>query len=305
MPRHLTLRQIEAFKAVIESGSISSAAEKAHISQPSMSKLIAHLEADTGLSLFDRQKGRLAPTECGMRFYEEVNRIFAGVRQLENAAEAIRREQGGQLVVGVMPALSGSFIQRATVAFLKNRPNVFCSVQSLGSEWVVDRLVARKLDVGLVSARVDNPYITIEPLMDQPLVCVMPRDHPLTAKGQIEPRDLDQTPFVSFHSDTDTGFCVAGMFEAHKVKPKIVLVANWALTVCEFVAAGLGVSLVHPLEASGLEHRLAVRRFEPEIRSNFQLCRSTDSRNAQLVDAFAQELRATAAQISRSVLGEP
>jgi DNA-binding transcriptional LysR family regulator len=304
MPRHLNLRQIEAFKAVIENGSISSAAQMVHISQPAMSKLIAHFEADTGLKLFDRLKGRLAPTECGMRLYKEINRIFAGVRQVENAAEAIRREEGGKLVVGVMPALSGSFIQRAMTGFLKDRRNMFCSVQSLGSVWIVDWLVARKLDVGLVSARIENPYVTLEPLMEHPLVCIMALDHPLVAKSQIEPQDLDQIPFVGFNPEGDIGHRVEVMFEAHGVKAQIVLVTNAAPTLCEFVAAGLGVSLIHPLMLSGLEHRIAVRRFAPEILFNFQLCRSADCRNAQLVDAFAQEVRVTAAQISRSMLNE-
>jgi DNA-binding transcriptional LysR family regulator len=166
MRRHFNLRQIEAFKAVIEYGSVSSAAQMVHISQPAMSKLIAHFESDTGLKLFDRVKGRLAPTECGMRLYKEIDRIFAGVRQVENAAEAIRREEQGRLAVGVLPALAGSFIQRATTGFLEDRHNVFCSVESLTSQWIVDRLVARKLDVGLVSGRIDNPYVTLEPLME-------------------------------------------------------------------------------------------------------------------------------------------
>ena len=302
MPRRFTLRQVEAFKAVIENGSISSAAQMVHISQPAMSKLVAHFEADAGLKLFDRLKGRLAPTECGMRLYKEIDRIFAGVRQVENAAEAIRREERGQLVVGVMPALSGSFIQRATVDFLKDRRSVFCSIQTLGSQWIVDRLIARKLDLGLVSARIDNPYVTFEPLMEHPLVCIMPLDHPLTAKSQIEPQDLDQIPFVTFNPDSYAGHQIEGLLEAYSVKPQIVLVANVTPTVCEFVAAGLGVSLIHPLEVGGLKHRLAVRRFEPEVLANFQLCRSVDSRNAQLVEAFAEVLRDTAANISHAML---
>jgi DNA-binding transcriptional LysR family regulator len=140
--------------------------------------------------------------------------------------------------------------------------------------------------------------------MEQPLVCIMPLDHPLAAKSRIKPRDLDQIPFVSFHPDAHVGHLVAGMFEAYNVEAQIVLVANVAPTVCEFVAAGLGVSLVYPLMVSGLEHRLAVRRFEPEILYKFQLCRSLDSRNAQFVEAFAQEVRATASQISNSMLGK-
>jgi DNA-binding transcriptional LysR family regulator len=299
MPRRLTLRQIEAFKAVIENGSISIAAQMVHISQPAMSKLIAHFEEDTDLKLFDRLKGRLAPTECGMRLYEEIDRIFAGVRQVENAADAIRREERSQLVVGVMPALSGSFIQRATTRFLKNRRNVFCSVQSLSSQWIVDWLVTKKLDVGLVEPGLDSPYLVIEPLMEHPLVCIMPLNHPLAAKGRVEPRDLDQIPFVSSNLDNYIGHQVESLLEDYGVKVQIVLVANVAPTLCEFVAAGFGVSLVHPLVISGLEHRLVVRRFEPEILFNFQLCRSADSRNAQLVEAFAQAVRFTAAQISQ------
>lgn len=301
--RPINLRQIEAFKAVIENGTISRAALMLHISQPAMSKLIAHMEADTGLRLFDRLKGRLAPTEQAMRLYEEVDRIFAGVRQVANAVDAIRREAQGRLAVGVMPALAGSFIRRATSSFLKSHPKVFCLVQSLSSQWVVDRMVMKKLDVGLVSAGIDNPYVTLEPLIEHPLVCIMPLDHPLTAKTHIEPQDLDQIPFVTFHPDAYVGHVIDRIFETYKIRVKSVLVTNVAPTLCEFVAAGIGVALVHPLMLSGLEDRLAVRRFEPEIPFNFQLCRSVDNRNAPLVEAFAQESRTLAAQISRSLLG--
>jgi len=305
MPRRITLRQVEAFKAVMESGSISSAAEMVHISQPAMSKLIAHFEADTDLKLFDRLKGRLAPTESGMRLYKEIDRIFAGVRQIENAAAAIRREERGQLVVGVMPALSGSFIQRTLSGLRKAHRDIFFSVQTLSSLWIVERLVARKLDVGLVIARIDNPYVAFEPLMEHPLVCIMPLDHPLTAKRQIEPKDLDQIPFVGFAPDSYAAHRVEETFDAYGIKVQIALVTNVAPTLCEFVAAGYGVSLVHPLEVIGLEHRLAVRHFEPKILANFQLCRSANDRNVELVDAFAEELRSTAAESFHSIIGEP
>lgn len=304
MSRRLNLRQVEAFKAVIESGSVSRAALMLNVSQPAMSKLIAHLEEDTGLSLFDRIKGRLAPTERGMRLYREIDRIFAGVRQVENAVEAIRREEQGQLLVGVMPALSRSFIQQATMGFLQTHPNVFCSVQSRSSEWIVDWLVTRKLDVGLVGSRIDNPYVIAEPLTQQPLVCIMPTNHPLTAKNVVEPNDLDNVPFVSFDPESQAGQCITTMFKTYNVRSNIVLVANVSPTLCEFVAAGLGVSLVHPLMFSGLQRRLSVRRFEPTLPFNFQLCRIRDSRNASLVEAFLRETRATAARLSREMLNE-
>lgn len=304
MARQVNLRQVEAFKAVIESGSVSRAALMLNISQPAMSKLIAHLEEDTGLSLFDRVKGRLAPTERGMRLYKEIDRIFAGVRQVENAVEAIRREEQGQLLVGVMPALSRSFIQQATMGFLQQHPNVFCSVKSRSSEWIVDWLVTRKLDVGLVSSRIENPYVIAEPLTQHPLVCIMPTDHPLASKNVVEPDDLDNVSFVSFDTETQAGQCIATMFDTYNVRPNIVLVANVSPTLCEFVAAGLGVALVHPLMFSGLQDRLSVRRFEPALSYDFQLCRIRDSRNAGLVDCFVQQARVTATRLSHELLNE-
>lgn len=300
MPKHINLRQIEAFKAVIENGTVSRAAELLNISQPAMSKLIAHLEYDTGLKLFDRVKGRLAPSANAMRLYDEVGRIFAGVRQVENALEAIRREDKERLAIGVLPALAGAFIQRSTMRFLERRRNVFCDVQSLGSQWIVDGVVTRKLDIGLVNHAVDNPYVVLEPLMEHPLVCLMSPDHALASKDVVRPKDLDRLPFIGF-SEIDVGNVVTKMFRDFDVHPQIVLISNVAQTACEFVAAGLGVNLAHPLYMSGLEHRLVAKRFEPVIPYAFQLCYNVDSRNMQHVEAFAEHVRAVAAQISESI----
>lgn len=302
MPRNVNLRQVEAFKAVIENGTISRAAEILHISQPAMSKQIAFLELDTGLKLFDRHKGRLAPTENGMRLYNEIDRIFAGLRQVENAVEALRREEQGRISIAVLPALAGSFIQRATTSFLAENANVFCTVQSRSSWGIVDWIATRKFDVGLVDGGFQNPYVTLEPLMEIPMACVMPLDHPLTAKATIEPRDLHDLPYVSFPHESDVGHRLGSLFEHHKVSPQIVMTANFVLTVCEFVAAGVGVSLVHPLLLGEFRDRLAVRRFEPAVFDNLAICRGIESRNKHLVDAFVGNVQATAEAISEELL---
>ena len=304
MTRPVNLRQIEAFKAVIESGTVSGGADLLNISQPAMSQLIAHLEFDSGLKLFDRVKGRLIPTERATRLYEEVGRIFAGVRQVQNAIDAIRREEQGKLAVGVMPALASSFIPRALPPFLERRGNVFCTVQQLSSQRILEWLIDRKLDIGLVGAGFANPYVTLEPLMEHPLVCVMPLDHPLTARDTIVPKDLHDIPFVILHPDTAVGRSVETMFETHGVTPRTIAMANVAPTLVECVATGLGVSLVHPLSVTGREQRVVVRRFEPKILYNYQLCRIADNRNSRMIDAFAEELRRTATQISASLLGD-
>lgn len=300
MQRALNLRQIEAFKAVIEQGSVSRAAEVLYISQPAVSKLLAHLEDESGLTLFDRVRGKLAPTRQGMRLYDEVDRIFAGMRQLEQAIDSIRRDEQRHLTVGVLPALSGSFIRRVTMSFLKTNPGVTVSIQTRGSQFVADWLVTRQLDLGLVGSLVDNPYIEREPLMEHPLVCALPPTHPLCKRKIVRPRDLDNEPFVSFSPPSLTRRLVDSLFQRQKVHLNSVVETDTAPSVCEFVAAGLGVSLIHPLFADGAQGRLALRRFEPKVDYHFQLCRMPASPNSGLVDAFFQGAR----QVAEEVFGE-
>ena len=294
MRRHLSLRQIEAFKAVIEHGSISRAAAALHVSQPAMSKIIANLEWDADLVLFDRVKGRLAPTQPGMRLYDEIDRIFSGVQQVENSIDAIRRDDRGRIAIGVMPALSGNFVQQVTMGFLKRHPQAFCVVVSRSSQRITEWLLTRRLDVGLISSDIDNPYLASESLMEHPLVCIMPAGHALAAKRTVRAGDLNGLPFVSFDPESGTAQDIDAMFVAQQARPRIVLVANVAPTLCEFVAAGQGVSLVHPLMVEGFGERLVVRRFEPAMPYDFRLCHSKDSRNARLVEDFLAVARETA-----------
>lgn len=304
MPRKINLRQIEAFKAVIERGTVSGAADMLNVSQPAMSRLISYLELDTGLKLFDRVKGRLVPTEHAMRLHEEVGRIFAGVRQVENAVDALRREEQGRLSIGVIPALAGEFAQRATLGFL-NRvgSSVFCSFDVNGSRALTDQVVARKLDVGLVNASIDNPYVIREPLLEHPLVCIMPPNHTLAAQSVVTVDDLDGLPFLSF-SEGDVGALVDQTLEKHGVNPRLVAVSTVATPICQLITAGLGVAVLPPLLSSGYEGKMVVRRFEPEIPYHFQIVRSIESKNARLVDIFIEQARAIAAQISMTMFDD-
>src|SRR3546814_162603 len=204
MVRTPNLRQIEAFKAVIETGTVSRAAELLRSSQPAASKLLTHLEEDTGLQLFDRRRGRLVPTERGMRLYEEIDRIFAGVKQVERAVESIRREEHDRLLIGVMPGLAGPFISRAVVGFLKRHPKAYVSVAARSSQFVADWLLARQLDVGIISMRIDHRHFEAEPLISLPLVCVMPIGHRLAKKKRITPRDLVKEDFIAFGEGSHT-----------------------------------------------------------------------------------------------------
>lgn len=303
MARHINLRQIEAFKATIECGAVSRAADLMGISQPAVSKLLAHLEEDSGLQLFDRTKGRLLPSNQGMRFYDEVQRIFAGVSQVEQAAQTIRREEQGRLTIGVMPGLSGQFIQRIIADFLSAYPKTYVIVKDGSSRYIADWLATRQVDVGIISERFDNPNLTSIPLHDSPMVCVLPLGHRLAEKAVIEPSDLKGERFVAFAPESQTRQLVEATLGALDVQVDIVMEAGTAPTVCEFIAAGHGVSIVHPLLAHPVRNRVATRPFQPAISYGMLLSRSREARDARLVDAFIAQARDATERVFAEIVG--
>ncbi len=304
MRRRVNLRQIELFKAVIEHGAVSAAAGALNVSQPAVSKSLAQFEADCELRLFDRVKGRLAPTEQAMQLYAEIDRIFSGVQQVENAIDALHRQVQGRLLLGVMPGLSGAFVQRVVSAFLQVHPGAYCSIEVRSSEWILESLVGRRLDVGFLSHRMQNPFVESELLAEHPVVCIMPVGHPLAARRVVVPADLARFPYVSFGAETDVGHQIAGVLTSHGVSPTIALVTNVAPTVCAFVASGAGVSLVHPLMVSDFD-RIVMRPFEPRTMLGFLLAHGRASRNARLADDFIKVARATAGAMLEQALAGP
>lgn len=301
MRRLLNLRQVEAFKSVIENGTVRRAAQLLFISQPAVSKLIGNLEADLKLELFERVKGRLVPTERGMRFYEEVDRIFSGLRQLENAADAIRRQEQGSLTIGVMPTIGSCFIQDVTTTFLKASPEVYCTIFARTSAWLGEWLHARRLDVAIVNWPIDTSFVATEVILEEPLVCIMPADHPLAARDVVEPHDIDGVPFVSYGRENLTADSVTRTLDRYGVTQNVVLSVNLASTLNQFVAAGTGISIVHPLNLRGVGPEIAIRRFEPSIKMAYELCWLRDSRNQKIIDQFVEETRCVAKRVSSEI----
>ncbi|CAN0655626.1 LysR substrate-binding domain-containing protein [Nitratireductor sp.] len=297
--RQPTLRQIEVFKAVIETGTVSRAAETLHMSQPAASKLLSNLEADSGIDLFERRRGLLVPTERGQRFYEEVDRIFTGLDQIGLAIENLRNEERGHLTIGVLPALSGRFISTAIRSFSEEQPDVFISLHARSSQYLVDWMRSGKVDVCIVAGRVDDPHIRAEPILNMPMVCMMPPGHHLAERDTLTAPDLAGEPLVAFMHSSYTRLQLERIFDAEQNRPRIVTEATTAQNVCELVAAGMGVALVHPAYAETVEGRVSVRPFVPDSFLDFQLCRLRHGRNRRLVTAFVDRVRATADAFAR------
>src|SRR5262245_3427845 len=114
----MNLRQIEAFRALMLSGTVQGAADLMRISQPAVSRLLGELERSSGLALFDRARRRLRPRPEAHLFFREVQQAFAGLDRLRQKAHDIRAFGLGELRVATVPALAVGFIPQVCQAFL-------------------------------------------------------------------------------------------------------------------------------------------------------------------------------------------
>lgn len=297
--RQPTLRQIEVFKAVIETGTVSRAAETLHMSQPAASKMLSNLEADTGLELFERRRGLLAPTARGLRFYEEVERIFLGLDQIALAVENLRSEERGRLVIGVLPALSGKFITTAIRGFAKAHPEVFISLHARSSQFFVEWMKTGKVDVCIVTGRVEDPHIETEEILKMPMVCLLPAGHPLAEKPALRATDLAPEPLVAFMHGSYTRLRLERAFEAEGITPNVITEATTAQNVYELVASGMGIAIGHPVYAEHDAGRVVMRPFLPVSDIGFRLCWLRHGRNRKLVTGFVDAVRMTADSFAR------
>ncbi|RTR01471.1 LysR substrate-binding domain-containing protein [Halomonas nitroreducens] len=269
----LTYRQIEAFRAVMISGTTSGAADILCVSQPAISRLLADFEETVGVTMFERRRRRLHPTPEARFFFEEVERAFVSLEQLSRAAEELREFHLGSLRVASMPAASVEFLPALADRFSQAHPGVSVTLQVRSTQQVVDLVASQQFDLGVISGiALDDPAVEERTLADSRLVCALPPGHPLSEREVVRPADLEGEVFVSLGSEQSIRHTIDGVFENAGVKRQLLIDTQLHYAACAFVLAGSGVSLVDPITAWHYRRLgLVVKRFEPRVAYRYSV----------------------------------
>ena len=145
-------RQIEAFQAIMQVGSVSDAAQRMGISQPAASRLLRDLQHNLRLELFERSGNRLHPTPAAYTLFSEVERSFTGLQRIAAVADSLREKRARQLRVAAMPALSNDFLPRFPGAFLKERDDLHITLYGVITPVIMDWMVNNQCDLGFVES---------------------------------------------------------------------------------------------------------------------------------------------------------
>ncbi|GAA5237142.1 LysR family transcriptional regulator [Verticiella sediminum] len=285
----MNVRALEAFRAVMRTGSMTSAARIIHTTQPNVSRLVSTLEAELDLKLFAREGNKLHVTDEGAAFFKEVEQHYAGLRALKDAARTIKQLGGGRLHIAVAPALSHGFLTSVVAEFTKHHPRVTLSIRTCNSNMVEQLVNSQRCDLGLATfvGHVTEPGLESERIASIRGRCILHRDHRLASRDVIHARDLEGEPFISIARQNGSREHVDSLFEKAKVTRKIEVEVENASTICHLVAQGLGVSVLSAVITDDfLCHGLVVKEFRPAIHFPITLLRSSHRPRSLLVTAF-------------------
>ena len=288
----LSLRQIEAFRAVFETNSMPAAAGVIGVTQQAVSRLILDLEAEAELTLFDRQNRRLVATSEAVAFYQEVRRSFYGLDRITQAAQLIRLKRPGVLRVAASGSPSQHFLPKLINRFRSDWPAMRIALNVLQSSEVLNNVSLQQDDIGLADVPDKAPGVETETLPSLEFVCVMHRNHSLTHKRVIKPMDLRDVPMMLTPGNTKQRQQITAAFDHDRVVPNVVFEASDSGPICALAAEDFGVAILNPISARAhRSHDIAIRKFSPTIKYDLKLIYPASQARHDRVKAFATLVR--------------
>lgn len=262
-PHPFTLRQLQYASAVEESLSFRRAAERCHVSQPSLSAQIAELEAAMGVALFERDRRRVLVTAAGKELLDRARRLLIEADDLVGAARGAADPLAGTLRIGVIPTISPYLLPSATPALRAAYPRLTTVWVEDKTATIVRALEDGALDAALLALEAEIGDVEHEVVADDPFVLATRPDDPLgTRSSPVKHSELRRARVLLL----DDGHCFrdqALAFCSRAGANELEFRATSLPTLTQMVAGGAGVTLLPQLAVSTEAHRarLSVRAF--------------------------------------------
>jgi DNA-binding transcriptional LysR family regulator len=252
----MELRHLRYFLAVAEELNFTRAAKRLNIAQPPLTQQIKALEAEMGVTLFDRTGYRVELTDAGRSFVPQVARILADVRNAVLIAQRAAAGEVGHVRVGFTE--SASFNPLVTAAFRNFRtayPEVEVSLEESPTTVLAAALREGRIDAAFVRPPLRTAEgITLHMIDEEEMVVALSSGHPLAPRQDLEIRDLADETFVLYPRAERPGLAdtVIAACEKAGFTPKVKQYTPQLSSTINLVAASLGVSIV-PRSMQGLQ----------------------------------------------------
>ncbi len=238
----MNFRHLKIFLAVCDQGSMTRAAKQLYMTQPSVSQVIAELENEYAVRLFERLNHRLFITAAGERLQSYARHILHLTEQAEK--ELLDMGRHGSLRIGASLTIGAYLLPELLAAFQAQAPevDVFSRVDNTA---VIERLILEdQLDFGLVEGPIHSEQIFEENYCADYLIFICSAQHPLAQKGTVTPADLAQQPFIVREAGSGTQDIFEHAMQDAGINWKAAGVYNNIEAIKQSVLANLGLAVV-------------------------------------------------------------
>jgi len=292
----MNLRQLEVFHAIMVTGSVTAAANLLNVSQPAISAVLKHCEDRLKLRLFTRTGGRLKPTREAEALFPDVAAVFGRLDAIGRLTNDLVGGRIGMLSIAAAFPIANGYLAESIATFAATRPHVRCSLQSLTSPQVLDRVINREVELGVVHEPVVSQMVETEVLMSWNLGCVVPENHPLARQSEVHIGDLEPYPIITylpqivFRPYIDHAFSDAG------IAPIVAIQVSISLTGIVLARFGAGVAIVDTMLVDTLGiPGVVTLPLAPRIQAKTLLIRAKAAPHSLVMNDFIDHLKRSVA----------
>lgn len=288
----MRLRHIEVFHAVYSSGSVTRAAEILNVSQPSISKVLAHAEQQLGYPLFDRTRGKLIPTPEADELFGHVSTINNNMDRLRLVAENLRSADHGQIRVAATPAFGIDVLPGAIASYREQHSEVFFTVETRHHDGICKALIESRIDVGLVFDPVSVPGIESERLGAGSFYVLAPPGSELGERKTLTVKDLEGYPYISLDRHGPLGRLLSRHIESSGVALKPMAFVETYQVAKSLVAYGSGVMIADQVTAFSSDHdNVVIRPLVPNLSFNMSALHHENEPMSLICRDFVEHLK--------------
>jgi LysR family transcriptional regulator for metE and metH len=240
---NITRRQLRAFAAVVEMGSISQAAQRLNVTPPAVSLQMRQLEAAAGLPLLDRAKAGMRPTEAGRIVLKAAGEIEAALSACAEEIAALSGVERGRVVVGVV-STAKYFAPRALAIFSREHPGVDVRLIVGNRGVVLSALRDFSIDFAVAGRPPEDMAIDRAVIGDNPHIIIGPPGHPLAGKRNVPLARFADETFLLREEGSGTRMLMERLFSEAGLSPNIGMEIGSNETIKQAVMAGLGIALI-------------------------------------------------------------
>lgn len=288
----ITIRQIQAFRALAELGTFTKAAERLHIAQPALSLLIRDLEGELGIRLLDRTTRRVELTAAGREFEASAARILGELEiALQNASSLAKRERG-RISVAAPPLLAAVVLPKAIAALKKGFPGLHVSILDARNDLVADAVRLGKADCGIGTFSALEDSIDQTPISRDELMLFCSPKATLGGEPRVSWAELENETLITLTRDSAIRVLVEVGFESAQIPFRPSYEVAQITTALALVECDLGVAVL-PTYARAVASAQIVSRplSEPTIARDIVMIRPSGRSMSPALAAFEGLLR--------------